>query len=379
MKIGILTLPLHFNYGGALQNWALQQVLIHMGHNPEMICRRNHVDDNGPSQKALYCMLLIKNILLGLLGKRKYFRLSNPFSREFSTNPLYMDYGFVNRIIKSRKCFDNEGLLNVVKNGGYEAFIVGSDQVWRQKYSPRIETYFLDFLTDGDSRKRIAYAASFGKTKDYIDKNKMPECRRLLQKFDAISVREDEGIDIVNNDFGVAYVRKVLDPTLLLTPDMYDLLIKKEDIIAISGITAYILDNSDEKAQVLEDIASTIKYDIRRFSGEFNNSRPNSVSEWLAAIRYAKFVVTDSYHGCIFSILFNRPFVAIANKYRGLGRFTSLLNELNLMDRLILCKNDYMVRKATLLNKPIDWQKVNDRLAELRISSLNWLKNALKE
>jgi len=376
MKIGILTQPLHFNYGGALQNWALQQILISLGHQPEMIFVNYYRPKSGLILKILRSLSVLKTLALKSVCKGKSRRLANPFSRSYSTGPLYMDYGFISRIAKSRKCYDNEDLLGIVKHGSYDAFIVGSDQVWRQEYSPRIESYFLDFLADDDKRPRVAYAASFGVEKDYVDSDKMPKCRHLLKRFNAISVREDEGIDILRRDFGIENATRTLDPTLLLDAANYRGLIEERDMGLDSKLVAYILDDDTEKNNIVDDVSIVMGSEVHRFSlGDIK--KPHlSVSAWLASFCNACFIVTDSFHGCVFSILFNKPFIAIANNSRGTGRMTTLLKEFGLEDRLVNNEREYLSRKNILLNS-IDYTSVNDCILLKRNQSIGWLKNML--
>ena len=174
MKIGILTQPLRLNYGGILQNWALQQVLKRMGHEPEMIFQCYGHRPNG-KLLVMRCLSFVKCQIKRYLLGRKNVYLHSIFSPEYNPRlPQYADGSFVRRIQKTRRLVGDIDLAKFEKRRGYEAFIVGSDQVWREDYSPRIETYFLDFLTEDDKRPKIAYAASFGKSKDYISKEKMP-------------------------------------------------------------------------------------------------------------------------------------------------------------------------------------------------------------
>ncbi len=378
MKIGILTQPLQRNYGGIIQNWALQETLRRMGHEAEMIFREADASRPQLGITILRCCSLVKCIIYKILSGRQDIVLRNPFDRTYNPRqPRYADGKFIKRIQQSRICHSDRELREVVAKNRYDAFIVGSDQVWRQEYSPRIETYFLDFLSDSDHRKKVAYAASFGVDTEYIDEDKMPQCKTLLSRFDAVSVREDGGLRIVRDDFGRNDVEKVLDPALLLSDSDYRCLIKASDrLIGEKYVTSYILDDSMEKQRIVHDVATRLSLPVRYLSGDSNNANMATVSQWLASFADTSFIVTDSFHGCVFSIIFNRPFIAIGNARRGLDRFTSLLEMLGLGKRLAGGVEDYCNRMDNLTSA-IDYTCVNKELDRMRQSSINFLKNAL--
>lgn len=380
MKIGILTQPLHRNYGGILQNWALQQVLIGMGHRPEMIFLSRGRHSRG-RLLVMRCVSFVKSIMKRYLCGCKNVYLNSVFSPQYNpTVPLYADANFVLHIHKTRPLgTDDMDIGKYVASKGYDAFIIGSDQVWREEYSPSILSFFLDFLSKTDKRLRIAYAASFGKSENYISEGKMPLCRDLLHRFDAVSVREYEGLDILKRDFDYHRGVKVLDPTLLLSADDYRKQIKDRDFLDKTQphVSAYILDESEDKSVILAEVASQLKLPVKTFSGEFRGEKMLTVSQWLAEFESADFVVTDSFHGCVFSIIFHKPFVAIVNKDRGIDRFLSLLRDAGLEDRLIYSLKEFKARKDVLLAAS-DYTNVERRLSSLRFVSLNFLTNTLK-
>lgn len=378
MKIGILTQPLHHNYGGILQNWALQQVLKELGHKPEMIHRANYKEPLTLHLRLLRHASFLKSLVKKYILKDDSVVINNPNDRDYSTlYQIYADPAFVNKIAKTKKCFTNEELLKAVAGGKYDAFIVGSDQVWRQEYSPHIETYFLDFLSENDKRPRIAYAASFGKEKDFIESSKMPLCRMLLKRFSAVSVRENSGVSIIADEFGRNDAVKVLDPTLLLTAETYSSLLTSKDTPSYSYLTAYILDADEDKERLINDFPASKGLPVEKLDIEYYGVKMKTVSQWLASFKNASFVVTDSFHGMVFSILFNKQFIVYANPDRGLDRFVSLLGELGLEYRLVYSYSDYCIRRNEL-TMPIDYNVINKRLVTLRKQSVDWLKKALK-
>lgn len=378
MKIGILTQPLHLNYGGIIQNWALQQVLIGMGHRPEMIFLSRGRHSRG-GLLVMRCVSFVKSMVKRYLCGCKNVYLNSVFSPQYNpTVPLYADANFVRHIHKTRPLgTDDMDIGKYVASKGYDAFIIGSDQVWREEYSPSIFSFFLDFLSKTDNRLRIAYAASFGKAENYISGEKMPLCRDLLHRFDAVSVREYEGLRILERDFNYENGMKVLDPTLLLIADDYRKLIKRKDYVKKKHVASYILDSSMDKDAILTEVGLQLELPVKRFSGKSHGKKMLTVSQWLAEFESAGFVVTDSFHGCVFSIIFQKPFVAIANKERGIDRFLSLLHDTKLEKRLVYSMEEFMERKGELLVAP-NYIEVEKRLALLRAMSLKFLSNALK-
>lgn len=376
MKIGILTQPLHWNYGGIIQNWALQQTLRRLGHEPETISLNGL---SRPHRKLLVmrCLSLVKCMAQKyLLRRRGVYLYSVLDPMYYPAAPKYADVMFVKRICKTRTLTADMNLTKYTGKSRYDAFIVGSDQVWREDYSPNILSYFLDFLPENDKRKRIAYAASFGKAKDYISDEKMPECRCLLNRFDAVSVRENEGVSIVRNDFGRSQVLKVLDPTLLLTVNDYESIIQQNDRRSTPYIASYILDQSEDILKILKHISEDRHKPVNQIDIKQKPDAMATISQWLANFADADFVVTDSFHGCVFSIIFGKPFIAIANAERGLDRFVSLLGEFGLSDRLIDGYDAFLIRKEQLLSVT-DYAPVQARHEKLREVSLKFLTDAL--
>ena len=253
-----------------------------------------------------------------------------------------------------------------------DAFVVGSDQVWAPASNVPIDylgNMFLDFAPDFKG-KRVAYAASFGGGEWTYTPEWTEMCRKLAKKFDAISVREESGVKLCKEHLGVE-AKHVLDPTLLLTAEEYATLLPKPQK-KTDYLFAYILDISAEKRTFLKKVAD--RFGLRLVIKGANDDLKweDSIEGWLSDIRNATFVVTDSFHGSVFSILFHRPFLSIINIKRGADRFTSLLSKLGLLDRLI----DETV-KTEDISKEINWDAVDCKLSVEREFSVNFLKGAL--
>lgn len=245
-----------------------------------------------------------------------------------------------------------------------------------------LRTYFLGFLSGDDTKRKIAYAASFGVDNlDDWSQSELRDCRKLIQQFHAVSVREEQGLDLCQRLLGHE-AQWVLDPTMLLSKEQYLQLIPDDIEKKAPGVFCYFLDKDDKKTNFASRVGLHLglsvshflpaKFDELRYGPHDGYSFP-SVEEWLAGFRDAAFVVTDSFHGTVFAILFGKPFLCIGNKKRGTARFTSLLRLFGLEQRIIEADAEI---SQTLLS-PIDYKEVNGRLEEMRQSSTNFLRQAL--
>lgn len=385
MKIAILTQPLHSNYGGILQAYALQSVLRREGHNVIIIDRCKGY----PSLKELVYRLgsFIKCIIRLYIKHDKNFILCNPFIKGSYTvrrMPRYDNIKlreFINaEINKSKPIYSTRSLRKYIDKQQFNCIIVGSDQVWREDYSPCIENYFLDFLSlksKYKAIKKVSYAASFGVSDYPISSCKLSRCISLLSNFDKVSVREASGREYLLKVFNCDS-KLVLDPTLLLQQEDYYKLIREKKSVR-SGVVSYILDKNVEKQYIISDVVDRLDL----FSSELTisptdkNGNPIplvSISEWLATFANADFIVTDSFHGCVFSILFRKNFIAIGNKLRGIDRFSTLLDSFGLLNQLVLSQEEYINRIDDLF-QPIDYDKVYVILRSLKKQSLEFLLN----
>ena len=245
---------------------------------------------------------------------------------------------------------------------------------------------FLDF-TQGLNIKRVAYAASFGVDEWEYDEEQTHRCTGLLKNFHAVSVREQSGVQLCRQHLHYDRVEWVIDSTLLLNPVDYERLLPKQRQKPSGGLLmTYILDNSSEKQQAIHDIVKKKHLEVVEFapkycnlgmvtSGTIGDYVSPSVIEWLQAVRDADYVICDSFHGTVFSIIFNKPFIAISNRNRGYGRFLSLLCQFGLEDRLAEPSDNILPR----LDKPINWPLVNAHRQTLMKQSLQFLTFALSQ
>lgn len=383
MKIGILTQPLQANYGGLLQNYALQQVLLRAGHEVETI-------DWTPSYKSLrYRLYRIKWTILSFLFPKKFPKLKyQPTDDEKKVIQQHTNHFISTYIHHTKTIMFKDGFRHQAKVGKYDAYVVGSDQCWRPCYNAFLSSMFLDFAKD-EKVKRIAYAASFGTDQWEFTQEETLICSPLAQKFDFVSVREDSGVNLCKDHLGVAAIH-VLDPTLLLTKEDYILLIEAEKEPKAQGtLFNYILDPDTVKSAFINRVAkerglksfqvlpkcqaeTRTKDDIKN---RIEDCVFPGVTTWLRAFMDAEMTIVDSFHGMVFSIIFNKPFWVIGNANRGMSRFTSLLKVFHLEDRLL--DADHL--DDVDFSKPIDWTKVNGILEEKRRESKGLLLAQLNE
>lgn len=371
-KIGIFTHPLISNYGGILQNFALQKVLEKNGYEVITINRL---------QKFSMFRVLLSRLKQNVL-KHHINKIFLPSEKEIITKN---SQAFVNANIK-RVNFNNpldQELLEYITNSKIETLIVGSDQVWRPAYVSNIYHEFFSFLPIESKVKKISYAASFGTDKCEYSEEQLNTCSELLNRFDAVSVREESGIELCSTYLKRKDVQVVLDPTLLLNKEDY-LMVVNNQLEEKKGVYTYVLDSSVGKKAIIDTVCS--KLDLKSFSNqpkfsEIGGKGKSSdlgdyafppIEDWIEGFYRSSFVVTDSFHGTVFAIIFNKPFIAIANVERGKARFESLLNLFGLENRLI-SSIDQITEE--LINENIDFDRVNSKRDELKKLSIDFLIN----
>ena len=374
MKIAILTQPLHTNYGGNLQNFALQKVLTDMGHEPVTIDRHHTVKLRTKLKLGYF-----KNLLMHFLKGTPKPLWKSYFSSKKEQAYLRQDItAFIDAYItKTPRLYSDKAVQAIFKENNFEAVIVGSDQCWRPMYSPNIYTYYLDFLKDNKEIKKLAYAASFGTDEWEYTEEQTARCKKLIQQFDLVTVREKAAVNLVTEKLNKD-AEFVLDPTLLLSKEDYIELFVGKNLPDNKGIYTYILDDSDWKTQVVETAKETLG--LPQFSNQHNKHTVNSekipsIESWIKGFADADFVVTDSFHGTVFSIIFNKPFISLVNVSRGASRFESILGEFDLMQRLASDFDQQYIE--ALIEEAIAYDGVNQKLDALRRHSKEVLKKAL--
>lgn len=382
MKIGILTQPLQNNYGGLLQNYALQQVLKEMGHIVETI------DWTHMRASALKeCLFSTKLSILSLVNKnidKPRYQLTKSEAVMIGRNTGRFVEKYIN--VCPLKVQHPEEFALIENKYKFDAYVVGSDQVWRPNYnSNMMPAMFLSFVKR-ENVKRIAYAASFGTSAWEFTPEMTEVCSHLAKQFNLITVREKSGVKLCKDNLDVD-ASQVLDPTMLLSKEVYECIIREEKEKTSEGdLFHYILDPTAEKKSFIKTLANNqglTSFTIMPKCQAENRTRKDvknhiedcvfpSVSSWLRGFMDAKMVVVDSFHGAVFSIIFNKPFWVLANAKRGNARFESLMEIFGLEDRMVNPGDDLDSKKE------IDWERVNEIRHKETARSKILLKEALK-
>jgi hypothetical protein len=336
MNISILTHPLGANYGGILQAFALSTYLKKQGHKVYVLNR----NANMPFLKRIFKLIMV------------FFRNSR------YNNPRYQHLQrFVKQYIPySKPLYTSAQMAAFIRKNNVQASIVGSDQVWRASFAMKYDyDYFLNFVPTGV--KHISYAASFGLSKWEYNERQTRNIKQLVKNFDAVSVRESEGVTLCQMYLDVK-AEHVLDPTMLLHAEEYNV-ITSPRIVQEDYIFVYWLGSVEEKQKAIAEAniegRKLVDLSLR------GNEPLMPIEDWLSYIKYAYQVLTDSFHGCVFSILFKRQFTIYANNSGGNGRLMSLFAMLG-----IDLAADY-----------IDYDIIDKRLEEYRGKSYTFLKQTL--
>lgn len=338
MKIGILTHPQGANYGGLLQCYALCTYLRKLGHEPIVIQR--------VANKSFFLWGWTRAILKALHFPRYYN--PNEIDRTINIRP------FIEKHIARTEPIDTQSKMKRICNThGLEAVIVGSDQVWRHDYSMKYGyNYFLDFVPENVIK--ASYAASLGLSEWYYTPKQTKKISELLNMFKGISVREEDAVSLLKKNVQINAIQ-LLDPTMLLTESDYDL-ITSPRIVDKQYVFVYWL---GDKSNITGEIEHYKAKDLKVIDLNLkDNIEQISVEDWLSYIKYADYVITDSFHGSLFSILFEKQFEVFQNHSGGIGRISSLCKMLNLEE-----------------TTKIDYNNVNTRLDALRRISFQYFNS----
>ncbi len=383
-RIAIFTLPLrNYNYGGILQAYALQ----------------TYLKDNFAAEVVILDYFFSRsNSLKSHISKQLFsgyheflddvFVEFNKFiSDNLVTSPTLKSFSKVCQYLKSQK---------------WDVFIAGSDQIWRLEYAhTETKLYKITFLNfDGAFAdiKRISYASSFG-----LDSWTYPELTSeistYLEDFDRISVRESSGVDICRDIFNTD-AEWLIDPTLLHPKEFYQKLVLKKAGCKLSEtndgqkrLFCYILDMNIRISKIIQQVAlstgnrlfltelmDTVLSKVSKWNYKnYKDLKAESIEKWLLNFEESDFVITDSFHGVLFSIIFNVQFIAIGNIKRGLSRFESVLKLFKLEDRLLVDDQITSENILKLMKCPIDFDKVDYYRNQEVEKAFVFLKHSLEE
>lgn len=370
MKVALLVFPFHYSHGCILQTYALYSKLKEFGHDVTILDRQPH-KASVPRWGLTVAKRITKYVLRGYRG--------GVFYRSWFPNALMKEQqSFIDCFKKDiRTVYSTSELRQVVASGGFEAIVVGSDQTWRPCYVSNVMDYWLEFAFDMPIT-RVAYAPSFGVDIWEYNEDQTARCKKLACLFKGLSVREESGVKMCKDYLNIE-AKHVLDPTLLWDSRFYSPIAEKSPVKK-SGCQCYFLDKSLEKVAIAEKVAKTLNLEVNYINTRTEDAEAPlkeriapSIEKWLGGFYYGDFIVVDSFHAMVFSILFKKSFVVIGNMKRGLSRFESLLGELGLKDRLITNADSL----DALINKDIDWIEVDEKLNKNRLLSISFLKGKL--
>lgn len=344
--IGVVGWWYNENYGGTLTYYALNRFLESMGLSVLMIDRPSADFNDRPKADTIPRRFAFK-----------YYNISDIY------HP------------------DRLGSLNSQCN----AFISGSDQLYADWAWPYWgQTNHMDFAEP--AKNIIGYASSFGNTYE-ADENFTMKSSYFLHRFNSLSVREDYAVDIVKENFGLDTVQ-VLDPVFMCDVNEYLKLVDKSPVKKENDyILSFFLDPDEKKREALlylskrfdlpyTNLIHAMDFEINKEKLNLDNIKANAdVEDWLAYYKNADFIITDSFHGTCFAIIFKKQFISVANTDRGERRFESLLRGFGLMDRLVYDLDE--IQNNEKLFEPIDYDKVYKIIGEKKEFSYKWLHNAV--
>jgi hypothetical protein len=368
IKIGIITLHRAENYGSVLQAFALQKVLEHLNFDVEILdYHPERYTNKGKLRRLKNQSARFSNPILLFVAKMlilpSYWRKNRVFERFISQHIR----------LSKNKFATNEEAKRMVWNADY--YCVGSDQVWNSFYNETVEpVLYLDFLPN--EKRRFSYASSIGLSE--IPANEKLQMQQFLSSFVSLSLREKTGVNLVK-ELGFSNVEQVLDPTLLLDKDQWRLYLSEKS----SKKKKYILTYNLHHDKRIDDYAKRFgkKHHLPVYNISYNWHdvvRPGNllwcpeVSEFLGWIANAEYVIADSFHSTVFSVIFHKKFVTITPEVAS-SRVVDFLNMLNLEER-----NISSVETIDVIEQSIDYEKVEKLLIGYRQKSMEYLQRSIE-
>ncbi len=374
MKIAKITWLYNGNYGSVLQAVALQKFL-----------KNNRIDVvdlnyNASLTTKLMNWFLNRNSMDLMVGKFKESKMKKSIGDDerFRIRAQRFDEFKKKNLNVTKLCTKNSQIKEISKE--YDTFICGSDQIW----SPALlnPIFYLSFVDN--EKTKISYAPSFGviKTTDY----KKKKISKLLSRFDSISVRETQGQTLVKELIGKDVTVQV-DPTMLLNKDDWNEYIEESKIENKKYIFCYLLTPNQKYIDNIKEFADKKGLEVvivPTIKGPFNTGFKEipeaGPAEWLNLIKNAEYIFTDSFHGCIFSIIFEKEVFLYKrfsdeSKNSENSRVYTLTKWLDIEERLIDEKNMEKIYKVEKIN----YTKVNKLVSEKAKESKEWLLNAINE
>ena len=376
MKIGIVTFFCVPNYGAMLQAYALWKYLEGLGHKVEFI---DYAFGNARRIPIWKCFIL-----------RNFSNFWKIMRKKLEMYVRFAITDFADIYPKTAR-ISSISALDSLKDK-FDVVLVGSDQMWNPLWcsSRCLPVVMLGFVNKGV--RRISYAVSFANTA-WSESQNAEEARRLLKQFDFISVREKSGIPLVKELSGREDAVCVIDPTLLHESSFYSKLFNTTPVEPY--VFLYILDEWSDKEEWLTILNSVqahlnirvihtdrakVKGALSPICAAFGVKNKIPVKDWIKEIASSQFVLTNSFHGTVFSILFHKPFITIPIRGRLSvmnERITNLLSMVGLSERM--CSRENIDSIKHIIDQPIDWIAIDKKLSEERNQAVQYLDMALRK
>ena len=363
-KIGIVTWFYNLNYGSLLQAYALQEVIKELGYKPEFV---NYRSDMNTLKKKVIRMI-----------KDQYIKITKPDI--FDARKI--KYDFIRKNLNVGKLYTCYDKLSSEADNIYDVGICGSDQIWSNNTGKVEPFYYLDFLSE---RKRISYAPSIGYNQ--IANNIEELFKIYVNKIRFLSVREEKGAEIIKSITGRS-AKVVLDPTLLLNKEQWlDKINNKKNTVSLDTnfILLYLRGNNPQYVEYAKRLSKYTGYEIIALENK-NLKLLKGLKifygdpfDFISLIDKANYILTDSFHGLVFSINLEKQF-AVFKRFKDEdpisqnSRIYNILNKLKLEDRLISTDKPLSFFK----NNIIDYHAVRPLLEVERKFSLDFLSKAIK-
>lgn len=366
-KIGIVTFNSAHNYGAVLQAYALQEKLKELGAEPYIINYRNkEIDDNYKILKIITKNRTIKQIIRDIIVKIVFLPINHKKYSKFEH--------FMKEYFNLSKRYNTE---EEIKNSfpKYDIYIAGSDQIWNpvRTGDELSDIYTLNF---GDSKtKRVSYAASIGV--DSLTEHQKEDFKEKLSILDEVSVREETAQKILNKILN-REVKVVLDPVFLQSANKWNEFSEPKKINE-KYILVYSIEDNPELIKITDYLSEKTGYKVVYFKKKSNykNSLKSVYTsgprEFISLIKNAEYVINNSFHATVFSIIFNKEFYTIPHSIAS-SRMVDLLSKLKIKNRLIYNIKEFKAKEGTLIN----YGEVNDILEKEKKKSIDYLKEIIE-
>lgn len=380
-RIGILTYHFSENFGALMQAYGLRQWLVEQGHRAEFVnYHPRYVEEGGDFERLLSPSAFRRNL------KVAYLRLSTLQRRLFGSRLQAEQFENFRRDVldvTGPRLFtqaDVEAFF-ATQTERFDMLVCGSDQIWNPSSQKGLDPVYFLAMRDAAKARRVSYAPSFGKGS--LDPAFDDEVRRFVLGIDGLSVREESGVEIVERITG-RKAECVPDPTILLGD--FSGLLNRAEPVGAGHVFCYALRTGDGIREVATKVSETIRapivspYNVHRRWREIGKTVYPSPAGWVAMIDRASFVVTNSFHGTVLSILLKKPFltVGLPGAKGGLNeRVRNLLGQVDMMDRFVQAGDIEMTRRR--LGENIDWEAISIRLGEMQRVGRSYLAKQLGE